>query len=742
MKDRGDPVDRVDGRMKVTGAALYAAEIDVARVAHAVMILSRVGRGRITRMDISAARSAPGVLAIITHENVDRLPPQPDAKSKASPTDRVLQLFQDDRVHYSNQPIGVAVADTLERAQHAASLVVVDYARESVQVSIPEAPAEKPSPEPATPTSERKPPDLTRGDPAAGLAAAKVRVDQTYTTPYETHNPMEMHATIATWHGPQHLTVYDSTQGIFEARRKLAASLGLPKENVRVISKFVGGGFGSKGSCWSHVVIAALAARHVKRPVKLMVMRPQMFGPVGFRPATRQHVILAAGQDGVLTAIRHESRSETCRFDEFSEHVTAPTRALYACPNVFTSERLVPLDTGTPQFMRAPGESTGSFAIESAMDELSYLLAMDPVELRLRNHADKDPETGKPWSSKSLKACYAQAAERFGWKKRQPKPRSMHDGNVLVGWGMATATYPAHQRPASARASLRPDGVIIVNSGSQDIGTGTYTVMTQIAADTLGVRMDQVRFDLGDTEMPETPTSGGSTTAASVGSAVRMVCLALREKLAALTVADGRSALSGGAATDLTLEGARVVLRGDAARRGETVAAVLARHGLTTLDVAYTAKEFADRKDHATRSFGAQFVEVRVDPDFGEVRVSRVVSAFAGGRILNAKTARSQFLGGIVWGIGMGLHEETVYDERLARIMNADLAEYHVPVNRDVPVIDVIMVDELDPHVNLVGVKGIGEIGITGMAAAIANAVYHATGKRVRDLPITLDQVL
>jgi xanthine dehydrogenase YagR molybdenum-binding subunit len=742
MKDIGDPLTRVDGRLKVTGAAAYAAEVEVARVAHAVLIVSTVGRGRITHVDTAAARRVPGVLAVITHENVGRLPPQPDVKSKTSPTDRVLQLFQDDVVHYNNQPIGVAVADTLERARYAAGLVSVRYAQEPVEVTLSQTPeSDKPAPAHGAEPSQQQPPDNTRGDPMAGLAAATVRIDRVYTTPYETHNPMEMHASIAVWHGPQHLTVYDSTQGIFEARRKLAASLGLPKENVRVISKFVGGGFGSKGSAWSHVVIAAIAARHVKRPVKLMVMRPQMFGPVGFRPATRQHVVLGAHKDGTLTVIRHESRSTTSRFDEFVEHVTAPTRALYRCSTVFTSERIVPLDTGTPQFMRAPGESTGSFAMESAMDELAYSLDIDPLELRMRNYAETDPETGKPWSSKSLKACYQQAATKFGWKRRSPRPGSMRDGNMLVGWGMATATYPAHQRGASASASLRPDGTALVRAGSQDIGTGTYTVMTQIAADILGLPVGRVQFDLGDTEMPETPGSGGSTTAASVGPAVRMACEALRARLAELTVADGRSPLHGAAAGDLTLDGARVGLRGDSAR-GETIAAVLARHNLPSVDAKATAKESEDRKGYATRSFGAQFVEVRVDPDLREVRVARVVSAFAAGRILNARTARSQYLGGIVWGIGMGLQERTVYDQRTARIMNADLAEYHVPVNLDVPAIDVIFVDEVDPHVNQVGVKGIGEVGITGMAAAIANAVYHATGKRVRDLPIALDALL
>jgi xanthine dehydrogenase YagR molybdenum-binding subunit len=743
VKDRGDPIDRVDGRLKVTGAAPYAAEVEVADVAHAFLVTSPVATGRITGIATAEARKLPGVLAILTHENAPRLPPQPGIKDKPSLTDRVLQLLQSDRVLYSNQPVALVVADTLDRARHAAQRITVQIARAPVDVEFaePRATLEKPTQPKSSEPSQIKPPDITRGDPAAGLAAAELRLSETYATPWETHNPMEMHATTAVWQDPEHLTIYDSTQGIFEVRRKLAATLGLAKENVRVISKYVGGGFGSKGSCWSHVVLAALAARQVRRPVKLMLTRPQMFGPVGGRPATSQRVTLGARKDGTLTLIRHESRSGTSRFDEFVEHVTAPTRALYACPNVFTSERLVRLDIGTPQFMRAPGESSGSFALESAMDELAYALNMDPLQLRLRNHADHDPETGKPWSSKSLKTCYQQAADRFGWARRDPKPGSMRDGDTLIGWGMATATYPASQRPAAAHATLRPDGTALVKAGSQDIGTGTYTIMTQIAADALELPIERVHFDLGDTEMPETPTSGGSATAASVGSAVRRACLALRDKLADLLRGESASPLHDIPAGELAFAGDRLVHK-KSASRGEPLAALFKRHGLTALDAEFKSQTAESRKQYGTRSFGAQFVEVRVDPGLGQIRTSRVVSAFAAGRILNAKTARSQYLGGIVWGLSMGLHEQTVYDRRNGRIMNADFAEYHVPVNLDVPDIDVIFVDEHDPHVNEIGVKGIGEIGITGVAAALANAVFHATGKRIRDLPITLDKLL
>lgn len=716
LKARGEPLDRVDGRLKVTGQARYAVEIPSSRVAYAVLVTSAVGRGRITRMDTAAAERAAGVLAILTPKNAPKLPPQPTVQTRASIGDRALQVLQDDRVRYWNQPVAVVVADTIERAQYAARLVAdaTRYEREACVTDLA-ATARKDDTDPAPPRKEGSPnpapPGYSRGDLEAGLRAAEVRIEQTYTTPFEHHNPMEMHATTAVWQGTDHLTLYDSTQGIFESRRKVAASLGIPKENVRVISHYVGGGFGSKGACWSHVVLAAMAAQRVGRPVRLMVARPQMFGPVGGRPATEQRVTLGARKDGSLTAIRHESRSTTSRFDEYVEHTTQPTRALYSCPNVATRERLAQLDTGTPQFQRAPGESTGSFAIESAMDELAYALGIDPIELRLRNHAERDPESGKPWSSKSLRACYQQAAERFGWSRRSPKPGSMRDGKILIGWGMATSTYPAHQWPAGADVTIHPDGTARVRAGSQDIGTGTYTVMTQIAAETLGLPIERVRFELGDTELPPAGTSAGSTTAASVGSAVRKACLAARRKL-------------------------------DALAGPGPLAARFAQHKLDRIEARYEAKPDHEREKYATRAFGAQLVEVRVDPELGTIRVARVVAAFAAGRILNEKTARSQYLGGIVWGIGMGLLEHTRYDPKLGRIVNNDLSEYLVPVSADVPAIDLLLVDEQDPYVNEIGVKGVGEIGMTGTAAALANAVYHATGRRIRDLPITLDKIL
>jgi xanthine dehydrogenase YagR molybdenum-binding subunit len=503
---------------------------------------------------------------------------------------------------------------------------------------------------------------------------------------------MEMHSTIAAWQGDDHLTLYDATQGIFNVRERLATIFGLPEANVRVIDKFVGGGFGSKGSPWSHVALAAMAAKVVGRPVKLVVTRQQMCSLTGHRPVTIQKIQLGCDATGKLTAIEHAVRSETSRFDEFVEPSAMQTRHIYSCPNVVTSHRVVRLDISTPTFTRAPGESSGTYALESAMDELAYAANIDPLNLRLLNYAAIDEQENKPFSSKELRACYQRAASAFGWSKRTMAPRSMHDGNLLVGWGMATATYPAHQLPASCRATRRADGTFLVQAGTQDLGTGTYTIMTQIAADALGVPFDKVTFELGDTVLPETPLSAGSFTAASTGSAVKGACEKLRAS-------------------------------------GET-------------SVEYRTEVSKNAEKYSMHSHGAVFAEVKVDEDLGLIRVTRLVGAYAGGTVLNAKTARSQLIGGIVYGMGMALLEETHVDGQLGRVVNANLAEYLVPVNADVPAIDTLFVAEADPHVDPLGVKAIGELPMVGAAAAVANAVYHATGRRLRQLPIRIEDVI
>jgi xanthine dehydrogenase YagR molybdenum-binding subunit len=733
----GRPIDRVDGRLKVTGRAPYAAEVPVANVVHAVIVASTIAKGAISSIDARAATAAPGVLAVLTPDNAPKLVPA-NSTASTSPVDRVLQLLQDRRVLYADQPVAVVVADTLERAQYAASLVDIRYDESRSIAEIDGVLHDAFKPRSAGPGGNA---DSFRGDVDAALAAAKVKVEATYTTPVENHNPMEPHATIAVWQGRDHLTLYDATQGIFGVRNKIAAVFDLAPQNVRVINQYVGGGFGCKGSTWSHVALAAMAARVVGRAVKLVVTRQQMFAIVGHRPKTVQSIVLGASLDGRLVAIRHKVISETSTFEEFVETSAAQTRMLYACPNVHTEHRLVAIDVGTPTFQRAPGEATGTFALESAMDELAVALRMDPMDVRLRNYAELDPEDAKPWSSKSLRECYLRAADRFGWSRRNPRPRSMRDGHWLVGWGMATATYPARQSPSSAIARLQPDGTARVQAGSQDIGTGTYTIMAQIAADALGMPFDRVRFELGDTAFPETPGSGGSRTASSTGSAVKLAAAALRQKLVRAAVADPASPIHGLAVDAVDAVDGAVVAKGDPAKR-DPYAAIVARSGQPEFSAEVRSHEKPERKQVSTHSFGADFVEVKVDEDLGTVKVTRVVAAFATGTILNAKTARSQFIGGIVWAIGLALAEHTERDPRRARVVTRDLADYHVPVNADVPDIDVLVVPEDDRFVNEIGAKGIGEIGITGAGAAIANAVFHATGKRVRDLPITPDKLL
>jgi len=736
MKDVsvGRAIDRVDGPAKVTGTAQYAAEIPVANVTHALIVTSAVARGKLIELDTARAEQVPGVLGVLTPASAPKLP---GAKTKSDPNDRLLQLLQDDEIHYADQPIALVVASTLESAQEAAHLVVARYAASPPSVALSTTATDAYTPKKAGPVG---PAESKRGDFEAGSKAAAVRIDQTYTTPVQNHNPIEPHALTVVWQGDDHLTLYDTSQGIFGVKKKIAALFGIPPENVRVISRYVGGGFGCKGSPWSHVGLAALAARTLKRPVKLSLTRQQMFSLVGHRPPTIQHVILAADRNGKLTAIQHESWSETSRFDEFVEPAAVQTRMLYSCPNVITSHRLLPLDVPTPTFMRAPGEATGMFALESALDELAVALKLDPIELRLRNYAERDEGEDKPWSSKSLRECYRQGATRFGWAKRRAEPRSQRDGHYLVGYGMASATYPARQSGSSASARLRRDGSVLVQAGSQDIGTGTYTIMAQIAADALGLPIARVSFELGDTALPETPVSGGSQTASSTGSAVRLAALALRDKLIATAIADGKSSLYGLPANGVSFVGGELSA-GNGAKK-DSLSALVERSGQPEISAQASTQEKEERKKFSLHSFGAQFVELRVDEDTGEVRVARALGAFAAGKILNPKTARSQFLGGMVWGIGFALQEHTVRDPHSGRVVTRDLADYHVPVHADIPALEVLSIAEDDPHVNEIGAKGIGEIGITGMAAAIANAVFNATGKRVRDLPITLDKLI
>ena len=705
----GQPVSRVDGRPKVTGAATYAAEFDQPGQAYGVIVRSTVANGRIASMDSTAAQRASGVLAVLTHRNASRLAYRPHKGLPDPATGERLHVLQDDRVNHQGQPIALVIAETLEQANHAATLVRVTYADEAGITDISRVVPIEPTQQ-KTDQGETRPPQTRRGDPERALTTAEVKVEHTYVIPRENHNPIEMHATIAAWDGDR-LTLWDKTQWVHNTADEIAAVFSIPEENIRVISPFVGGAFGSGLRTWPHVTLAALGARVTGRPVKVMLSRREMYYAVGYRPHTVQRVALGASRDGRLTAILHEGYQETSRYEEFSEALLNASRLLHSCPNVDTRHRLAPMNVHTPTYMRAPGEASGIFALESAMDELAVALNFDPVELRLRNEPEMDEFKKLPFSSRSTRECYRSAAERFGWNRRSPEPRSMRDGRWLIGWGMATATYPMNYAPATAMARLLPDGTAEVMSASSDMGPGTWTSMTQVAAEALGLPIERVKFTLGDTRLPRAPIHGGSMTMASVGSAVQAACRKVRE-----------DAIARGGANDLV----------DAMRR-------IAQPIEAMADV----KPGDESRRFSMHAFGAVFVEVAVDPDLGETRVRRIVGAYGAGRIVNPKTSRSQCVGGMIGGIGMALMEHSVVDARNGRVPNANFAEYAVPVHADAPpLMDVIFVEEHDPHVNPLGVKGVGEIAMVGVAPAIASAIFHATGKRIRDLPITPDKLL
>lgn len=700
----GQAIPRVDGRLKVTGRARYASDVSLPGMVHAALVTSTVARGRIALLDTAAAEQAPGVLAVLTHHNAPRLRPldYPQPGQPPASAGNGFRPLQDDLVRYSGQVVALVVADSPQQAVHAAQLVVVSYDREAHQVAVESA--GEPFAPPSGSAGEAL--DYRRGSVREALEAAEVTLSRRYATAPVHHNPIGPFAAVAAWEGDR-LTIHDATQGVCAERKGLAAWLDLDPAQVRVVSAFVGGAFGAGLRVNVHSVLAAMAARRVGRPVKLVLSRAQMYTLTGHRPQSRHDLVLGAHRDGRLLAICHDVLHTTSRFDEHIDLNTELTRMLYACPHLAACTRLQRLDIDTPCHMRAPSHANAAFALESALDELAVALSMDPLELRLRNHADRDPDSGLPWSSKSLRQCYARGAERIGWQRRDPEPRSLREGRWLLGLGMASAAYPVHRSGASARARAEADGRVRVASAAADIGPGTYTVMSQIAADALGLDVSRVSFELGDSDLPKAPLQGGSMTVASVGPAVREACRRLRAEL----VGEGEPLTT------------------------EAIARTLARRGVDHLEVgARTPGGSAD--GFAGHAFGAHFVRVRVDQDSGEVRLDRWVGVFAAGRILNPATARSQMLGGLVMGLGQALLERTQFDPASGRIINADLGEYRLPVCADPGDLEVIFVEEDDPHVNVLGAKGIGEIALVGVAPALANAVYHATGVRVRELPI------
>ncbi|MFC6020395.1 xanthine dehydrogenase family protein molybdopterin-binding subunit [Plantactinospora solaniradicis] len=742
----GAALDRVDGRAKVTGAARYSAEINLPNLSHAVLHGARIPSGRIIGIDCREAMVADGVLAVLTHLDLDRIAAQPKLfPSLAGLTAHGQSFFpmQDDVVHYAGQPVAIVVADTLERAEHAATLVQVTYAETPSQTLLDAGRDRAYEPERIFGglVPGRNP---TRGDPEAGLRDAETDLDLTYRFAVNHQNPLEPSTTTAVWDDTDRLTVYDSTQGPTATQLSVAELLGLPPINVRVVSHYVGGSFGAKALIWPHVTLAALAARRVGRPVRLALSRDQMFHSCGHREEQEQRIRIGASRDGRLTALTHDKISLTSHFDDWAETSLESAAIAYASPNYAGGYRLVRGNIISPTFTRGPGEATGMFALESAMDELAYATGVDPLELRLRNHADNDPESGKPWSSKGLKECYQRGAELFGWSDRDPQPGMRRDGQWLIGTGMATAAYPvaAPISPQRARARMYGDGSAVVEAGISEFGTGALTAMTQVAADGLGLPVHRVRFVGGTTDLPNIAAAVGSAGAGATSSAVHLSCTQLRDQLIRHAVADQGSPLHGADPDTVVVRDGRMCRR-DSPEVGETYHELLDRNHMPDVEALGTWMPVLPMgSDHAMHTFGAQFAEVAVDADLGRIQVRRLVGVFAPGRVLNRKTAHSQLMGGMLWGLGQALLEATRMDPHTGRYANENLADYLVPVNADAPEVTIETIEVPDQVVNPLGVKGVGEIGIVGTSAAIANAVYHATGRRIRHLPITVEDLL
>lgn len=734
----GQSIGRVDGRLKVTGAATYAFEFKPSRApAYGFIVPATIAKGRIRTIDARVAERAPGVLLVMTHRSA---PSQPEFGPPRVPNRfaRARPFLRDDRVRFWGEPVAFVVADTFEAARHAASLVQVDYAAEPQLTDLRASLGAAYAPEGVT-ASGRVKADTALGDFDAAFASAPVTVDGTYWTAYQMHNAMEPHAAMAEWEGVQ-LTLHTATQTVADTRAAVAATLGMTVGNVRIVSPFVGGGFGGKLGVRAETILAALAARELRRPVKAAQTRQQIFHNVGHRPASMQVVKLAATRDGRLTGISHDAVVQSTRMEEFAEQNAVPTRSLYAAPNRSTRHRLVNLDMQGGEPVRAPGEAPGLLALETAMDELATALGIDPVELRILNEPELDPERQVPFSSRGLVRCLREGAARFGWAGRPRTPGSRREGRWLVGYGMSAAIRSNYIARAEATATLDRTGTVTVRTDMTDIGTGTYTILTQIAADELGLPPGRIVVQLGDSRFPRSPGSGGSWGAASAGSAVKDACGALRSMILEQVRTLPGSPLAG-ANGDAAIRDGIVTLGGRSAGI-EAVGAAVAGDGLEARGQVAGMADNPAYREFSQHGFGAHFAEVRVDGDTGEIRLRQMLGAFAVGKVLNPKTARSQMIGGMIWGLSQALHEDAVVDPRFGHFVNHDLAEYHVPVHADVPDVDAFFVPEEDDKGNPLGIKGIGELGICGSGAAIGNAVFNATGVRVRRFPVTLDQVM
>lgn len=734
----GQPFTRRDGVLKVTGAATYAADNHPAGMLYAVYAAAGIARGRVTRLDVAAAKAHPGVVEVMTPQNRPALAQNPD--EKLGIFGFRIEVLQNDKVRYAGQPVALVIAETLEAATEGAALLSPQYEAEPARSGRDSGALFKPAA-----VGVGGPTDVAFGDAEAGFAAAAQLVEAEYETPAQYHNAMEPHAVVAEWQGDR-LILDMPNQALALSCGMYAAYFGIPAENVLIRSPFLGGGFGSKAILNGPQMLGIMAAKMLGRPVKLVLTRSQMFGPVGHRGQTWQKLRLGMDAAGKFTALHHHTVSATSSFDEFIEPASGASRPLYASPAILTTHEAVRLDIGTPGPMRAPGEASGSAALEAAIDEAAEACGMDPLAFRLANYAETEPGTGKPFSSKALRECYADGAKRFGWAGRPLAPRQMRDGaGFLTGWGMGTAVFQCPMFAAEARATLRADGTALVETAGVDMGQGAWTALAQIAAEALGLDLDRVEFRSGVSDLPDGGIAGGSGHTATAGTALHGAGEDAIAKLAEIATADPASPLFGAGNAGVLARGGRLHRRDDESR-SEAYADILARAGQAQVQgQGRGVRNPAVPESYALYSHGAVFAEVKVDPELCQIRVTRLVGAFAAGRIINPKLARSQLLGGMIWGLSFALLEGAVTDGRTGRILNADLGEYHVPVQADVPALDdmeALMIHEDDPHVSPIGVKGVGEIGITGTVGAIANAVWHATGKRVRRFPIRIEDIL
>ncbi|HVG15261.1 MAG TPA: xanthine dehydrogenase family protein molybdopterin-binding subunit [Chitinophagaceae bacterium] len=708
MSDRketiGQGISRIDGILKVTGTAKYATDYPVKNLAHAVLFKSTIAAGTIVGIDATAAEKSPGVIKVITHTNVPKLNVGGGIRGGA--------LLQSPNIEFYGQHIGIVVAETFEQARHAASLIKVTYKEESNKVDFAKHKEE------AQLSKERDKADIARGDVESAFRDAEYKIDVTYETPIEHHQPMEPHSTIASWEGEK-LTLYNGAQIVNGAQSAAASTLNIKPQDVRIVTPHIGGGFGSKGGQWANMVLAAVAAQMVNRPVKLALTRQQMFNSVGLRQQNDQRLRLAATRDGKLTAVAHETKTHTAINNEFIEPCGDCTKLMYDAPNSLISYRVVPMNIILPTYTRGPGKATGSFALESAIDELAYKMKIDPIAFRIKNEPPRDPSNGKPWSSRTMVQCLEEGAKAFGWKNRKPEPGQNIQGDYSIGYGVGCGTYPARQRDSSAIIKLRRNGnevTAVVELAASDLGTGTHTIIAQTAADGLGIPVSKISVVIGDSSLPPAAGSVGSVGAASFANAVNDACSKITGEL-------------------LLKSGKQFFVE-------PTAAQLMISEKLTSFETRVDAKAPTGADAYSVHSFNANFAEVWVNNSTGMIKVQRFLAVTGAGKIINPKTARSQIIGGVIWGIGMALMEESVLDPRYGNFVTRSFADYHIPANLDIKTIDTIFIDEEDTVPNKMGIKGIGEVGIVGVAAAVVNAVFNATGKRIRSLPLTPDKIL